>query len=100
MLLHKNFPFSAGKVIKHKNYIYFFVVDQIKKKELRTECFPSDEMISDCRSKLTQGSFFVCQRNEIQSAKNEGFPRHNDWHEKVLMKYDLWDESDFDLDSI
>ena len=30
--------------------------------------------------------------------KKEDFGLHKKWHKEVLMKHDLWDELEFDLD--
>ena len=61
---------------------------------------PLEEMISNCSRKSTYSSLFACQRIVIEGEKKEEFQKHKNWHKKSLMNYDLWDESEFDPDSI
>ena len=73
MLLHVNHQFSIGNGTKHINFRFFFVVDKIKKKEVKIMCCPTEDMVVDCNRKPTQGRFFVRQRNNIQGIKPKYF---------------------------
>ena len=79
---------------------HFFELNKMEKKKERTVQCPSEEMIADYISKMNQDIIFICQRKMMQGTKREDVPKHKDWHKKALMKYYLWDESEFNLDAI
>ena len=56
--LEKNGKESSGKRTRHLNIRYFFITDCIKKKLLRVEYCPTDDMIGDFPSKPLQGRKF------------------------------------------
>ena len=89
--MHKNYTFSIGKGTKYANVRCFFVVDEIEKKELKALYCPAEDMISDHRTKPTQGELFVRQRNMIQGVSPQDTNMCRAWHERVLRKYDIWD---------
>ena len=100
IILHKNYPYSVGKGSKHINVRYFFVVDKVKKKEVKMIYCPMEKMIADYSSKPTQETLFAYQRNTILGIKDEDFKVYKRWYKMILMKYDLWDEMEEDLDRI
>ena len=89
-----------GKGSKHINVRYFFVVDKMEKKDVKMVYYPTEKMIANYSTKPTQGSLFVYQRNTIMGAKENEFAMHKTWYEKVLRKYELWDEMESDLETI
>ena len=76
MQLHKNYPFSVGKGSKHMNVRYFFVADEIEKKDAKIVCCPTEKMVADYSAKPTQGSLFAYQRNLILGINKEEFDMH------------------------
>jgi len=56
--LENNGKESSGKRTRHLNIRYFFITDCIKKKLLRVEYCPTDDMIGDFPSKPLQGRKF------------------------------------------
>ena len=76
VLEHKNYPLSIGKVTKHAHVRFFFVVEQIEKKEAKVECCPTEKMIADYNSKYTQVSLFFYKRNVIQGVDEKDILLH------------------------
>ena len=100
VLLQKNCPFSAGKGSKHINVRHCCVVNKMEKTEVKIACWPTEEMVADYSSKPTQGGLFVKQRNKIQGIEPNDFEMHESWYERVLRKYDLWDDEEADLATV
>ena len=75
-------------------------MDKIEQKDARMVCCPSEKMIIDYSTKPTQGSLFICQRNAILGADEKEFNMHKEWCKAVLMKYELWDDDEKDLESL
>ena len=65
ILLHENGRRSAGKRSRALNVRYFFLSDQISKKNLMIEYMPTDDMVSDYMSKPLQGEKFRKFRRAI-----------------------------------
>jgi hypothetical protein len=65
ILLHENGRRSAGKRSRALNVQYFFLSDQISKKNLMIEYMPTDDMVSDYMSKPLQGEKFRKFRRAI-----------------------------------
>ena len=65
ILLEKNGRRSAGKRSRALNVRYFFLTDQVEKKNLSIEYCPTDEMWADFMTKPLQGEKFVRFRNDI-----------------------------------
>ena len=65
MLLEKKGTESSSKTTWHINICYYFVTDQIKKKQLEVKYCPTDDMIGDFMIKPLQGSKFKKFRNLI-----------------------------------
>ena len=57
-------------------------------------------MVADYSTNPTQGSLFVYQLNLILGLDNKEFGMHKKWHKDITKKYDLWDENEYDLDSL
>ena len=57
-------------------------------------------MIVDYSTKPAQGSLFVYSRNMILGVDEKEFGMCKEWYKAVLMKYDLWDEAENDLESL
>ena len=79
---------------------YFFVVDKMEKKDARMVYCPTEEMIADYSTKPTQGSLFVYQRDLILDIKKDEFDMYKRQYKEVLLKYDIWDDKEKDLESI
>ena len=65
ILLETNGRRSAGKRSRALNVRYFFLTDQVEKKNLSIEYCPTDEMWADYMTKPLQGEKFIKFRNEI-----------------------------------
>ena len=65
ILLEKNGRRSAGKRSRALNVRYFFLTDQVEKKNLSIEYCPTDEMWADFMTKPLQGEKFIKFRNDI-----------------------------------
>ncbi len=65
ILMQENGKASCSKCTKHINIRYFFITDRIKKKELRVEWLPTENMIADYMTKPLQGSLFKRFRDQI-----------------------------------
>ena len=65
MLLEKNGMLSSSKRTKHINVRYYFIKDQIDKKNISIEYCPTEEMIADFFTKPLQGNLFVKFRAKI-----------------------------------
>jgi hypothetical protein len=65
ILLEENGRKSAGKRTRALNIRYFFITDQIEKKNLKVEFCPTDNMIGDFMTKPLQGQKFKDFRAEI-----------------------------------
>ena len=65
MLLEKNGQNSSTKRTKHINVCYFFITDQLSKKEVELKYCPTDQMIADHMTKALQGKLFRKFRKEI-----------------------------------
>ena len=56
--LEKNEKFSSHKATKHINIRYFFITDQINKKNVTVKYCPTDDLTVDFMSKPLQGAKF------------------------------------------
>ena len=65
MLLENNGKRSSSKKTRHIEIRYFFVTDNIKRKQMRVEYCPTDEMTADFLTKPLQGSKFREFRKQI-----------------------------------
>ncbi len=65
ILLLENGKRSSGKRTRALNIRYFFLTDQIDKKNLGVEYCPTDQMLGDYMSKPVQGSKFRGFRKSI-----------------------------------
>ena len=59
ILLAENGRHSAGKRSRHLNIKYFYITDQLERKEVEIEYCPTDEMIGDFNTKPLQGSKYM-----------------------------------------
>ena len=59
ILLAENGRHSAGKRSRHLNIKYFYITDQLERKEVEIEYCPTDEMIGDFNTKALQGSKYM-----------------------------------------
>ena len=98
--LHKNHPFRTGKGSKHTNIRCFFVADKIEQKEVKMIYCPTEKMIADYSTKPTQGSLFVCQRNTTLGIDESEFVMCKEWCKAALVKHELWDEDESDLEGL
>ena len=85
-LLHKNHPFSVGKGSKHTNIRCFFVVDNIRKHEVKIVHYPTDEMVEDFSTKPLQGKMFVIYRNTMLGINPEDFSEHKKWCMEAIKR--------------
>lgn len=97
MLLQKNHPCSTRKGMKHAHAEHCFAADEIKNKELKIVCCPTEEMIADHNSKPLQGSSFVDLRNKILGVRESDRSAHEKRCATVLKEHDLCDEAEEDL---
>ena len=65
ILLETNGHRSAGKRSRALNVRYFFLIDQVEKKNISIEYCPTDEMWADYITKPLQGEKFIKFRDEI-----------------------------------
>jgi KUP system potassium uptake protein len=65
MLLEENGRGSSSKRTRHINVRYFFVTDRVRRREVRVEYCPTQEMIADFFTKPLQGSKFLEFRSWI-----------------------------------
>jgi len=65
MLLANNGRMSSSKKTKHIQVRYFFITDNIRRKQARVEYCPTDDMVGDYFTKPRQGSGFVRFRSTI-----------------------------------
>ena len=63
ILLAENGQLSAGKRSRHLNIKYFYITDQLERKELEIEYCPTDDMIGDFNTKPLQGNKYVKFKN-------------------------------------
>lgn len=84
--LQKNWPFWTGKGSKHINVRYFFVVNKIKKKELRIIHCSTEEMVADFNTKPLQGMIFIYFRNKTMGIKSEEYDMYKRAYKEVLIK--------------
>ena len=56
--IQKKYLYSTRKGTKHIHVHYFFVVDKLESKDIRMIYYPTEKMLADLSSKLTQGSLF------------------------------------------
>jgi hypothetical protein len=64
-LLEKNGKMSSSKHTWHLEIRFFFITDNVAKKNLRIEDCPTDDMVGDFYTKPLQGSKFIKHRNRI-----------------------------------
>ena len=70
ILLGNHGKFSSSKRTKHIDIRYFYITDKVKKKEVRLDHCPTEEMISDYFTKPLQGKQFIKFRNAILNIKD------------------------------
>ena len=71
ILLETNGKASSGKRTRALNIRYFFMTDQIEKKNVEIQYCGTDTMIGDYFTKPLQGEKFIKFRNEIMGIKTE-----------------------------
>ena len=59
ILLAKNGRQSVGKQSRHLNIKYFYITNQLERKEVEIQYCPTDDMVADFNTKPLQGSKFV-----------------------------------------
>ena len=59
ILLAENGRQSVGKRSRHLNIKYFYITDQLERKEVEIQYCPTDDMVADFNTKPLQGSKFV-----------------------------------------
>ena len=59
ILLAESGWLSAGKRSRHLNIKYFYITDQLERKELEIEYCPTDDMIGDFNTKPLQGNKYT-----------------------------------------
>jgi hypothetical protein len=74
MLLEHNARMSSSKRTQHLDVRYFFVTDQVEKKNVRVEYCPTDRMVADFFTKPLQGSKFRCFRDLILGCRSDDVP--------------------------
>jgi hypothetical protein len=74
MLLENNGKLSSSKRTRHLEIRFFFVTDNVKKKRIRIEYCPTDDMLGDFHTKPTQGSKFSRFRNRIMGKTGHDVP--------------------------
>jgi hypothetical protein len=65
MLLERNGKMSSSKRTRHLEIRFFFITNNVAKKNLRIEHFPTGDMVGDFYTKPLQGSKFIKHRNRI-----------------------------------
>jgi len=65
ILLAENGRQSSSQWTRHLNVQYFFVMDKIKKGEVKVAFCPTQEMLADFFTKPLQGTLFTRMRDEI-----------------------------------
>ena len=75
ILLEKNGRSSCSKRTKHIKVRFFFVTDQINKKELSVEWCPTEDMTGDYYTKPLQGAAFHRFRDNIMGKVAQPKPR-------------------------
>jgi hypothetical protein len=71
ILLENNGKMSSGKRTKHANIRYYFIKDQINKKELSVEYCPTGQMTADFFTKSLQGKLFFKFRKAIMNKQDK-----------------------------
>ena len=84
MLLEKNGQNSSTKRTKHINVRYFFITDQLYKKEVELKYCPTDQMIADYMTKALQGKLFRKFRREIMNMGDDSEIYDLTYHRSVL----------------
>ena len=87
ILLETNGRGSSGKMTRHMNVRYFFLVDRIKSKEIRIEYCPTGIMIADYFTKALQGLLFRQLRAMIMG--NVDIPLPTDGMSSGTVKTDV-----------
>ena len=67
MKLEMNGKSSAGRRTRHLNIRFFYITDQIEKKQVSIEYCPTDQMWADYMSKPLQGKKFQQFRRAIMN---------------------------------
>lgn len=71
MKLEENGKFSSHKRTRHINIRYFFITDQVDKKNVSIEYCPTDKLEADFMSKPLQGAKFQQFKNVIMNTKKK-----------------------------
>lgn len=100
-MLKKNWLLLTGKGSNHINVYYLFVVDKIKKKEVKLVFCPTKKILANYQSKQVHGRLFYDHRNTILGIQPKGFDCHKRMYIKVLQlkQYELYDNEEdlFDI---
>ena len=72
--LEENGKFSSHKRTRHINIRYFFITDQIDKKNVTVKHCPTDELMADFMSKPLQGAKFIKFKNMIKNLPEKTDP--------------------------
>ena len=67
IVLEENGRNSVGKRSRHIDIKYFFIKDQIDKKQVEIRYCPTDEMIGDYNTKPLQGNKFMRFKRKIMN---------------------------------
>ena len=92
IILENNGLKSVGKGSRHINIKYFFVINNIKDKEIKVIYYPTKEMLADFFTKPLPGVLFVQLRNTILGLKQENMPEYR-------AKYEEYTKSIEDIDT-
>jgi hypothetical protein len=71
ILLEENGRRSAGRRSRALNIRYYFVTDQVERKNLQIQYCPTDKMTADFMSKPLQGSKFRIFRQQILGERSQ-----------------------------
>jgi hypothetical protein len=77
ILLEQNGKASSGKHTRHINIQYFFITDQVNRKEIRIGWCPTKKMVADFMTKPLQGSHFRNLRDYIMGRVRSTKPKHD-----------------------
>ena len=89
ILLERNGRRSSTKRTKHMDIRYFYVTEQVGRKNIHVTHCPTEEMVGDFFTKPLQGSLFLRMRNYIMGNEE---PSYQDLPRSVLRKYDNDDD--------
>ena len=71
ILLEENGKKSSSKRTRHLNIRYFFITDQVEKKNIQIEYCPTEDMVGDFMTKPLQGDKFKKFARDIMNDEEE-----------------------------